>query len=137
MGVALRGHAYIEVELIRLQDWMRVGFARATLAADQLDGASASTTTQAWMLDTNNGFLCAGAQQHHWDGRSGFCAGDKIGLSLVEGELTVFKNGERQGLCATGLPDFALLCPAIELRGVTDAVVVTRREEGVPDEQNQ
>ena len=121
----------MEVELTRLSDWLRVGYASTHLDIDGLAGDSASTTRQAWMLLSANGYLCTGNDKVDWSGRPEFRAGDTIGLSLGNGELVVFKNGDRQGVMCRGLPDAATLCPVVELRSVGDCIRVARREEGV------
>eukprot|EP01046_Picozoa_sp_COSAG06_P000890 COSAG06_NODE_26_length_32102_cov_250.952911_5_plen_124_part_00 len=120
------------MELIRLGEWLRVGYGSTTIELAQLGGQSASRTQDAWMLLSANGYICTGNDQTNWSGRRGFCAGDTIGLSLGNGELVVFRNGVRQGVACRGLCDGPeLLRPVLELQGVGDCVRVVRREEGV------
>ena len=131
IGPPVRGPEYMEVELIRLGEWLRVGYGRTAIDLAQLGGQSASRTQDAWMLLSANGYICTGNDQSDWSGRRGFSAGDTIGLSLGNGELVVFKNGARQGVAFADLPDLTDLCPVLELRGIGDCVRVARREEGV------
>ena len=71
-----------------------VGVGRPTLDA-QHDNAHMSN--EFWGIGTTRGTIINGGTANEWAGMEGFLPGDRIGLAMDHGRLTVYKNGRRLG----------------------------------------
>ena len=70
---------------------------------DAAGGGAASTSTEGWLLDTNNGNLVHAGRTSDWEGRpqeGEIKQGDVVGLMLDLGQrtLSVYLNGARRGV---------------------------------------